>query len=38
MARAGITSDFLFAGLKEGLRAEEVKLTSKDGNSATNDA
>jgi phage terminase small subunit len=31
MEQAGITSDVLFKGLKDGLQAEEVKLTTKDG-------
>src|ERR1700730_17038939 len=31
MEQAGITSDVLFKGLKDGLAAEEVKLTTKDG-------
>jgi phage terminase small subunit len=31
LEKAGITSEFLFSGLKEGLRAEEVKLVTKNG-------
>jgi phage terminase small subunit len=31
MERAGITSAVLFEGLKNGLQAEEVKFTTKDG-------
>jgi phage terminase small subunit len=31
MERARITSELIFSGLKDGLRAEEVKLATKDG-------
>jgi hypothetical protein len=31
MERAGITSDLLFQGLKDGLQADEVKLTTANG-------
>jgi terminase small subunit-like protein len=31
LEKAGITSEFIFSGLKDGLRAEEIKLATKDG-------
>jgi len=31
LEKQGITSELIFAGLKDGLPAEEVKLTTRDG-------